>query len=257
MAKRKKASLGCLFWIALILLVVVVFLLNQQNIQAVFKDTGFLTLFQNQDEKQDDEVTIVYDTKPDNNQDISAPESEQGEDEITIRLNNDTPQEEQEVEEQEQAKPEEKPAESNEKTHIRKAKLYFVTMNNNDEFELKSVARSVSFKDAPLTEILHSLLQGPTDKEFNDEVMNLIPRQTKINNIYIKNNTAYIDFNEEFRFNSLGVFGLTAQLKQVIYTVTEFSNISQVQILINGKTVNYLAQEGVFIGKPLSRNSFN
>ncbi len=256
MAKRKRASLGCLFWIALILLVAVVFLLNQQNIQAVLKDTGFLTLFQNKDEKSDDEVTITYNTESDTDQDSSATDSGLGEDEVTIRLEPGTQQEEPEQEEG-QEKPEEKPVVNNEKPNIRKAKLYFVTMNENEEFELKSVTRSVNFKDAPLTDILYSLLQGPNAKEFNNEVMNLIPRQTKINNIYIKNNIAYLDFNEEFRFNSLGVFGLTAQLKQVIYTVTEFSNISQVQILINGKTVNYLAQEGVFIGKPLSRNSFN
>jgi len=256
MAKRKRASLGCLFWIALILLVAVVFLLNQQNIQAVLKNTGFLTLFQNKDEKSDDEVTITYNTESDTDQDSSATDSGLGEDEVTIRLEPGTQQEEPEQEEG-QEKPEEKPVVNNEKPNIRKAKLYFVTMNENEEFELKSVTRSVNFKDAPLTDILYSLLQGPNAKEFNNEVMNLIPRQTKINNIYIKNNIAYLDFNEEFRFNSLGVFGLTAQLKQVIYTVTEFSNISQVQILINGKTVNYLAQEGVFIGKPLSRNSFN
>ncbi|MBN1799118.1 MAG: GerMN domain-containing protein [Spirochaetales bacterium] len=256
MAKRKKASLGCLFWIALILLVAVVFLLNQQNIQAVLKDTGFLTLFQSQDENPEDKVTIVYNTDSGDNQDNTKTDVRTGGDEVTVRLDDDTQAEEPE-QEQEQEKPEEKPAVNNEKPHIRKAKLYFVTMTENDEFELKSVTRSVNFKDSPLTETLFSLLSGPTDNEFNDEIMNLIPRQTRINNIYIKNNTAYIDFNEEFRFNSLGVFGLTAQLKQVIYTVTEFSNVSQVQILINGKTVNYLAQEGVFIGKPLSRNSFN
>lgn len=256
MAKRKKASLGCLFWIALILLVAVVFLLNQQNIQAVLKDTGFLTLFQNQDETPEDEVTIVYNTDSGDNQDSTKTDLGTSGDEVTVRLDNETQQEEPE-QEQEQGKPEIKPVENNEKPHIRKAKLYFVTMSDNDEFELKSVTRSVNFKDAPLTETLISLLSGPTDNEFNDEIMNLIPRQTKINNIYIKNKTAYIDFNEEFRFNNLGVFGLTAQLKQVVYTVTEFSNVAQVQILINGKTVNYLAQEGVFIGKPLSRNSFN
>jgi germination protein M len=254
MAKHKRASLGCLFWIALILLVVVVFLINQQNIQAVLKDTGFLTLFQKQENQADNKVTIKYNTEPEKNNDMPLKKDKQDDNEVALHIENP---EQNKNEEQETKKSDQGNKEENEKTYIRKAKLYFVTMNKGDQFELKSVQRSVAYKDSPLTETLYSLLKGPNEKEFNNELMNLIPRQTKINNIYVKGDTAYLDFNEEFRFNSLGVFGLTAQLKQIVYTVTEFSNISQVQILINGKIVDYLAQEGVFVGKPLARKSFN
>jgi spore germination protein GerM len=66
---------------------------------------------------------------------------------------------------------------------------------------------------------------------------------------------AYVDFNENFRFNPLGKEGLKAQLNQVVYTVTEFSNISRLQILIDGKKVNFLGPEGIYIGEPLSRSS--
>ena len=41
MAKKKKASLGCLFWIALILLVLVVFFFNRERITTVIEETGF------------------------------------------------------------------------------------------------------------------------------------------------------------------------------------------------------------------------
>jgi germination protein M len=251
--------LGCLFWIALILLVVVVFLLNQQNIQAVLKDTGFLTLFQNKDDNKEHGVNISYNTEPENTHDDSGQDTHGNDDVVTIKIDpkeqirNPGPEEE-------QVTPSPTPAPTtapdNNQAHIRRAKLYFVVMNENDEFEIKSVTRPVDYKDSPLTATLHALLKGPTTKEFNSELMNLIPKQTKINDIYVKGDTAYLDFNEEFRFNSLGVFGLTAQLKQVVFTATEFGNVDQVQILINGKTVNYLAQEGVFVGRPLSRKSF-
>jgi germination protein M len=258
MAKRKKASLGCLFWIALILLVVVVFLLNQQNIQAVLKDTGFLTLFQNKEDNGGQAVNIRYNTDPKQPEETSDKKTQGGDEVVTVRVDpNEHMQSPLPEKEQEKPTPAPTPKVDTEKPYVRKAKLYFVVMNRNDEFEVRNVTRPVDFKDSPLTQTLHALLKGPTSREFNDELMNLIPKQTKINKVYVKGNTAFIDFNEEFRFNSLGVFGLTAQLKQVVYTATEFSNINQVQILINGKTVNYLAQEGVFVGKPLSRKSFN
>ena len=46
MAKRrkKKASIGCLFWIALILLVLVVFLFNRDRIENVLEATGFIDI---------------------------------------------------------------------------------------------------------------------------------------------------------------------------------------------------------------------
>jgi germination protein M len=259
MAKRKRASLGCLFWIALILLVVVVFLLNQQNIQAVLKDTGFLTLFQNKDDNKEHGVHISYNTEPEDTHEGVKPDAHGNDDVVNIKIDpkdsSGTPGAA-EAQESPSPTPAPTPAREKDQPNIRKARIYFVVMNENDEFELKSVTRSVEYKDSPLTATVQALLNGPTTKEFNNEVMNLIPKQTKINNIYVKGDIAYLDFNEEFRFNSLGVFGLTAQLKQVVFTATEFGNVDQVQILINGKTVNYLAQEGVFVGKPLSRKSF-
>jgi spore germination protein GerM len=122
--------------------------------------------------------------------------------------------------------------------------------------DLKSVSRQISYKDSPLTDTLTMLVKGPTTSESKDSIISLIPKGTEIKNVFVKGNTAFISFNEEFRFNSFGISGLKAQLKQVVYTTTEFSNISQVQILIDGKKVDYLAQEGVYIGAPLSRNSF-
>ena len=87
-------------------------------------------------------------------------------------------------------------------------------------------------------------------------LISLIPEQTELRSISLKNGTAYLNFSESFRFNSFGVEGYNAQLKQVVYTATEFSNIDSVQILIEGSKMDYMGPEGVFIGKPLSRADF-
>ena len=57
-------------------------------------------------------------------------------------------------------------------------------------------------------------------------------------------------------YNRFGIEGYAGQLKQVVYTATTFPTVQDVQILIEGETRDYLGGEGVFIGRPLSRNSF-
>jgi len=57
-------------------------------------------------------------------------------------------------------------------------------------------------------------------------------------------------------YNHYGIEGYAGQLKQVVYTATAFPTVQDVQILIEGSKRDYLGGEGVFIGKPLSRNSF-
>jgi germination protein M len=79
---------------------------------------------------------------------------------------------------------------------------------------------------------------------------------TKLVSATVRGSTAVLNFNEKFMFNSLGIEGYAGQLKQVVYTATEFSNIQDVQFLIEGQKRDYLGGEGVYIGRPLSRNSF-
>ena len=103
------------------------------------------------------------------------------------------------------------------------------------------------------TPTLSTLLEGQVSSEITGGLLTMIPRDTSLRNVYVKGNTAYIDFSDEFRFNSLGPLGLSAQVKQVVYTATEFSNVREVQILIEGELIEYLSSEGPFIGEPLSR----
>ena len=64
-----------------------------------------------------------------------------------------------------------------------------------------------------------------------------------------------MDFSEEFMFNTFGPEGMKNQLKQIIYTASEFPTVKAVQFLIDGKKVDYIA-EGVKTKEPLTKNSF-
>ena len=66
----------------------------------------------------------------------------------------------------------------------------------------------------------------------------------------MRGDVAYVDFSESFRFNSLGIDGMKAQLRQVVYAATEFPTVKKVQFLIEGKKVDYLGTEGVRINEP-------
>jgi len=237
---KKKNTVGCLFYIALILLILVIFLFNRSTVQEVMKKTGFMDLFTAKNNTPPEVVISPLDTEEPRSEPERQPESR----ELVLTPENAPP-------------PTEKPAEEERPApKIRQARLFYVLVAGDGSISLKGIIRPVEYTDAPLRSTLVSLFSGPAPAEVNRGLMTLIPPDTRINAIHIKNGIAYLDFNESFRFNRLGREGLTAQLKQVVYTTTEFSNLEQVQILIDGKKLDYLGPEGVYIGAPLGRDSF-
>jgi len=106
-----------------------------------------------------------------------------------------------------------------------------------------------------MVDTLNVLLAGPSASELNKGLLNLIPQNTRIISATVRGNTAYINFSEDFLFNTFGVEGYVAQLRQIVWTVTEFPNVGDVQILVEGKRLDYLG-EGIYIGIPINRQSF-
>lgn len=133
------------------------------------------------------------------------------------------------------------------------ATLYFVEIDGDGRVNLKSVQRSIKKTDSPLTEVLGNLLSGPNYSEKTKGAMSCIPEGTRLIGASVKNGVATLNFSEEFQFNTLGVEGYLAQLKQIIYTATTFSTVNSVQFMIEGQKSDYLGSEGVWIGSPLGR----
>jgi germination protein M len=245
---KKKRTLGCLFYIALVLLVLVVFLFNRERVQEVLEKTGFTRLFEKRAEEPAEVVVTPLETEPpqegaqEKSPPPEAPEAQPQEIVITVQK-----------EPAAEALPEKgEPAPA----RTRQSRLFFISVSEDGQINMKGVIRAVEYVDAPLTATLGALLQGPTTAEVNQGLISLISPQTRINSVYIKGSTAYIDVNEAFRFNSLGKEGMIAELKQVVYTATEFPTVKNVQILVEGEVTKYLGPEGVAIDKPLSRESF-
>jgi spore germination protein GerM len=236
--RRKRNTLGCLFYVALVLLVLVIFLLNRSKVQEVIEKTGFTKLFE---KKTKPPVEVVTEVEPETKPPVQEKRDEPRE--VVVSVSKPA----QESKEDKQAKPAPK---------ARQARLFFIAVSPDGRIQLKGVIRAIQYEDAPLTSALEVLLKGPSPSEVNQGLISLISPETRLRKVYVKEGTAYLDFSESFRFNSLGREGMVAQLKQVVYSSTEFPTVKKVQILIEGKASDYLGPEGVYIGKPLSREDF-
>jgi len=139
---------------------------------------------------------------------------------------------------------------------VRQANLFFVRIEDDGVISRREVRRMIPVSDSPLADAINALIAGPSEGEIRSGLVSLVPRGTKLLGITLRGSTAIINLSDAFMYNHYGIEGFSAQLKQIVYTATSFPSVQDVQILVEGKAKDYLGGEGVYIGKPLSRNSF-
>ncbi len=267
--KRNRAGVAAVFWIVLALVLLIVFLVNQDNIVRILKETEFFVhVFGEQpafienyalpegDDVGDDTLalneesgfteTIPLSQPPQ----VAAVTPASPREEITI-----IPVEEPEVKIEEEA-PASQPEPPVTQDIMSTQYLFFVFVNADGTVERKEVVREVSKSTTPLTASLRALLEGPNAQDRNAGYMSFIPEGTKLLSVSIQDGTALINLSEEFSFNQYGVDGYLAQLMQVVYTATAFNTIKNVRFFIEGEQSSYLGNDGVWIGSPLSRTDF-
>ena len=259
---KKSWQPGCIFWIALILLVIALFLVNQKKMEKVIASTGFFNLFSPSSSKNEQSGPEVKRISGESSQpEKESPPVKETEIEI-VKVETENPQKEEEKKETVPDKtviaavkpPSE--ATANVSYKVRDSILYFIVINDDGSTMLKKTVRSIRYTDSPLTSTINSLLTGVSSSEINNNFISLIPEKTTLRKLWISDGTAYMDFSENFLFNSFGLEGYMGQLKQIIYTSTEFPTVKRVQILIEGQVKSYLG-EGLFIGKPLTREAIS
>lgn len=136
------------------------------------------------------------------------------------------------------------------------AKLWFVTVDSDGRISRKQCVRRIVKPDAPLTNNIKLILQGPNYSERESGCLSFIPNGTRLLNALVKDGVAYLNFSREFENNTVGVDGIIAQLQQIVFTSTEFATVKSVQILIDGQKKETLGT-GFRIDSPLSRESFD
>ncbi|OHE64086.1 MAG: hypothetical protein A2413_11350 [Treponema sp. RIFOXYC1_FULL_61_9] len=133
--------------------------------------------------------------------------------------------------------------------------LWFVRIEDDGSIVRTKANRPLPVSDSPMIDALTALLAGPTAEERKKGSTSLIPAGTRLLSATVRGKTAYLSFSNEFQFNPYGIEGSAAQLRQIVWTATEFSTVSDVQFLIEGRRVDYLGSEGIWIGSPVSRDS--
>lgn len=266
--KRSRSGLGVLFWIAFILLVLVVFLVNRPRIESVLESTQLVEVLQRR-VSGDDEPSTDIDPVPVERDEPSPPpaiEPQPGVPDSRPEVDTDIlPEPEEELPPSSEPDPaptvepapEPDPPVEAPPARTRRGIVYYIRVTDDGRIFPEGVERAVQYENAPLSRSIEVLLEGPTAGELSRGLLNLIPDGSRLLSASIRNGVAYLSFNEEFRFNPMGAEGLRAQLAQIVYSATEFASIDRVQFLIEGQNVEWLGGDGVNVGTPLGRDSFS
>ncbi len=253
-AVKKTLPTWALVWIALTLVVLVIFMASKSTIDKVLETTGFAQAVQGDpaplEVVQNDTIEIKSPQTTDAQALTDVATDELIKDIEPEPLTKSPPP----VAPSATEKPLDKPV-VNQAT--KPFKTYFVTVNGDGQIDLSPVTQQIVTASSPLTAVMKSLLEGPNPSDLSRGYLSLIPTGTRLLSIRVEDSTAFLSFSEDFQFNTLGMEGYSAQLKQIVYTATEFSTVKQVQILIEGKVREFLGSESIPIGSPLTRSSFN
>lgn len=110
--------------------------------------------------------------------------------------------------------------------------LYFMAQEKG---ELEPEARQIDVRlllENPYELLINMLIEGPK----NENLTGIIPKDTKINNIEIKDGIVYIDFNDYFiKEQNLGEAQEKIIINSILKTLVELKEVNGIKILINGE----------------------
>ncbi|QGG93771.1 GerMN domain-containing protein [Actinomarinicola tropica] len=103
--------------------------------------------------------------------------------------------------------------------------------------------------------VMESLLEGPTAEDEALGLSSAIPDGTTLRSIDVGGGVATVDLSEEYTTGG-GSLSMQARLAQVVYTLTQFPTVDEVEILVEGSPLEVLGGEGVLVDGPLTRADF-
>ncbi len=105
------------------------------------------------------------------------------------------------------------------------------------------------------TAAMEALLDGPA-AGFEEDLAwgTAIPQGTELNGVVISNGTATVDLSSEYESGG-GTASVTARLAQVVFTLTQFSTVDEVDVEIDGQPRESITGEGV-PSQDLGRDDF-
>ena len=125
--------------------------------------------------------------------------------------------------------------------------LYF---SDDNAQSLLGESRQINQTGNPPKQAVVELIKGPGNKNLYPT----LPKATKVNALYISDKIAYIDLSSEvIRDHPGGSAGELLTVYSIVLTLTSFSEIEKVQILIDGDSRETLVGH-VDVSVPLERD---
>ena len=132
-------------------------------------------------------------------------------------------------------------------------KLYFIQIDDRSEKTYLSTVKRRARSNNPLKDSLNMLISGPTRLEKERGLLTAVPSNLRVRDLRVRGNTAVIDFNSAIEEGGAGNILIT-RIDQIVYTATQFKNIKNIEIRINGQKRNTLGSDGLAISGPLHRS---
>lgn len=102
---------------------------------------------------------------------------------------------------------------------------------------------------------VEALIAGPSSSEAAAGLSTAFPPDTLLLNLVVADGEATVDLSREFAAGA-GAASVLGRLAQLVYSLTEFETVERVQLLIEGRRLQYLSSEGVSVSEPLTRADF-
>ncbi len=114
--------------------------------------------------------------------------------------------------------------------------------------ETREVLKTETLAEAAIEE----LIKGSEEAGY----VSTIPEGTKLNGINIEDETAYVNFSEEFKANyQLGSAAENMTVYSIVNTLTELPTIKRVRFLVNGEPLEIVGSNFNFKTQEFSRNA--
>ena len=98
---------------------------------------------------------------------------------------------------------------------------------------------------------VRALLEGPSSSGLSTA----IPEGTELNELAIADGTARVDLSGTFDDGG-GSLGIRMRLAQVVFTLTQFPSVKDVEFLLDGQPVETFSSEGLVLDSPQKRSDY-
>ncbi|MEX0816917.1 MAG: GerMN domain-containing protein, partial [Gaiellales bacterium] len=102
---------------------------------------------------------------------------------------------------------------------------------------------------------LRELLEGPTAAEQETGIASAVPEGSELRALTIADGVATVDLSGQFASGG-GSFSIGGRLAQLVFTLTQFESVTEVELELNGEPVSVFSAEGLEIEGPLSRATY-